>query len=44
MPALIAAQAFAQRPVDDRQFAGAVVIEKVAGMGIAVKNGLFLRR
>ncbi len=44
MPALIAAQTFPQCPVDDRQFASAIVVKQIAGMRVAVKNRIFRRR
>ena len=44
MSALVAAQSFPQRPVDDGQLAGPVVVEQIAGMRIAVEDHVLLRR
>ena len=41
MPALIASQPFPQCPINDRQFAGALVVKQVAGMRIAVEHRIF---
>ena len=38
MTALFAAQTFAQGPVEDYEFAGLVVVQQVARMGITVKD------
>jgi hypothetical protein len=41
---LLAVQPLSQRPIDDRQLARSVVIEQVAGVRIAVKDGILRGR
>ena len=44
MAALFAAQTFPQGPVEDDEFAGLVVVQQVAGVGITVEDGIPGRR
>ena len=44
MSALIAAQAFSERPIDDRQLARAAVVEQIAGVRVTMKDRIVLRR